>query len=80
MNKPTQEQIDNLDLFEIYVYNSEIITSGHYEGSPPGEVSGWEIKWVLATDAGIKTFPFFDCIITKNDNSCDDLKNAIIWR
>ena len=33
----------------------------------PNMVSGWEIKWVFATPEGIKSFPNFDCIITKND-------------
>jgi len=79
MKKPTQEQIDALDLFEIYVYNDHTINEGQYENSLPGTISGWEIKWVLATDDGIKSFPWFDCVITKNDTNISG-HDPIIWR
>jgi hypothetical protein len=73
-------KIRQLNLYEIYTYNDELITEGHYEGKPAGAVSGWDIKWVLGTDEGIKSFPFFDEIITTNDNSTGRRTGAIIWR
>jgi len=83
MNKnieSTMEATKDLDLYEIYVYNHEPITDGVYEGALAGEVDGWEIKWVLATDDGIFDFPWFNCIITKNDNSTGRRLGAIIWK
>ena len=83
MNKNIEETMEStkeLDLFEIYVYNDEEITEGMYAGKAAGEVGGWDIKWVLGTDEGIKTFPFFDEVITKNDNSTGRRLGAIIWR
>jgi len=57
-------KLRKLNLYEIYIYNE----------------SGWDIRWVLGTDEGIKTFPFFDRVITKNDNSQGRRIGAIIWR
>ena len=75
-----QLQIDNLDMFEIYVYNNAQINDGQYEGAQPGTVSGWEIKWVLGTEEGVKSFPYFDEIISKNDNSTGRRIGAYIWK
>jgi len=55
-----------MNTYEIYTYNSQPIVTGVYAGKQPGEVSGWEIKHVI-TDKDITTYPFFDCVITKND-------------
>lgn len=79
MNEPTQKEIDGLNLYEIYVYNDCPIYDGAYKGSLPGDVSGWDIQWVLGTDEGIKTFPWFDCVITKNDTNISG-KDPIIWK
>ena len=76
----TQMKIRQLDLFEIYVYNDAQINEGVYEGAQPGTVSGWDIQWVLATSEGIKTYPFFDEVITKNDNSTGRRTGAVIWK
>lgn len=73
-------KLRKLNLYEIYIYNEYIISDGVYEGAQPGTVSGWDIRWVLGTDEGIKTFPFFDRVITKNDNSQGRRIGAIIWR
>ena len=73
-------QIRKLNLYEIYVTNDHYIDSGVSEGSEPGEVTGWDIRWVLATDEGIKSFPWFDEVITKNDNSTGRRLGAIIWK
>ena len=76
----TELKLRQLDLFEIYVYNDFDIDEGCYEGKKAGEVSVWDTRWVLGTDEGIKTFPWFDCIISKNDNSTGRRTGAIIWR
>lgn len=55
-----------MNTYEIYVYNSQPITDGIYAGKQAGEVDGWEIK-LIKTDKDITTYPFFDCVITKND-------------
>ncbi|MCK4817021.1 hypothetical protein KA005_14725 [bacterium] len=75
-----QLQIDDLDLYEIYVYNDRQINEGTYEGAQPGTVAGWDTRWVIGTDEGIKSFPHFDKIITKNDNSTGHRMHAIVWR
>lgn len=75
-----QMKVDELDLFEIYVCNSEDITEGVYAGKKAGEVSGWDIKWVLSTSDAIKFFPWFDEVITKNDNSTGRRDTSIIWK
>lgn len=83
MNKnieETMESTNHLDLYEIYVYNDTQINDGQYEGAQPGTVSGWDIRWVLGTDEGIKSFPYFDEVITKNDNSTGRRLGAIIWK
>ncbi len=83
MNKnieATMEATAHLNLYEVYLYNDELITEGSYEGKPAGTVSGWNIQWVLGTDEGIKSFPYFDEVITKNDNSTGRRLGAIIWR
>ena len=59
--------------YEIYVFNPEDIKDGLYAGKKAGTISGWDIK-LVKTDKDIKTFPLFDCIITKNDtpeSSCE---------
>lgn len=38
-----------------------------YTKDPETGQTGWEIEIVLSTDELIKTYPNFDCIITKND-------------
>ena len=75
------EMVDilNNDLFEIYVYNSEWVSYGG-EPCPAGYVSGWEIKWVLAPNReAIKKYPFFDCIISRNDNSTGQARSAELF-
>lgn len=60
----------NNDLFEIYVCNPEDIHNGVYAGNKAGDITGWDIKWVLAPNReAVKQYPLFDCIISKNDNS-----------
>lgn len=46
---------DTRTVYEIYTKNPDDLTMG-----------GWEIKFVR-TDKDIKTFPLFDCVITRND-------------
>lgn len=53
-----------LKSYEIYVCNSEPITTGLYAGAAPGTVAGWDIKFVK-TVKPIESYPFFDCVITK---------------
>ena len=72
--------IQRLNLYEIYVYNNCDIVDGIWEGKKAGEIGSWEIKHVLATPEGIKTFPWFDCILSTNDNSTGYRTGAIIWR
>ena len=79
LNSATTTKPDDLDLYEIYVYNSEDINEGCYAGKKAGEVGGWGIKWVLSTDDHIFNFPFFDEIITKNDNSTGRRIGAILF-
>ena len=79
LNSTATTKPEDLDLYEIYVSNSEDITDGVYEGKKAGEVDGWEIKWILSTDDHIFKFPFFDCIITKNDNSTGRRTGAILF-
>lgn len=55
-----------MNTYEIYVSNSEDINNGSYAGNKAGTVGGWEIK-LIKTDKDIKNYPFFDCVITKND-------------
>ena len=73
-------KIKQLNLYEIYVYNNCDIFDGMYAGKKAGEISGWETKHVLGTDEGIKTFPWFDCVISKNDNSTGQRTGAILWK
>lgn len=79
MKNQTKTIPEGLTLYEIYVYNSEDIAEGVYEGKKAGEVDGWDIKWVLSKPEHIKNFPFFDCIITKNDNSTGRALGAILY-
>ena len=77
----TGDDYTDLNLYEIYTYNEEDITEGCYKGKKAGEVTGWNIFWVLSTDEKIKTFPLFDCIITKNDYGMIDRSiGAYIWK
>jgi len=84
MNKnieSTMEATKDLNLYEIYVCNSQDITGGVYEGKKSGEVTGWDIFWVLASsEEALKDFPFFDEVITTNDNSTGRRLGAIIWK
>lgn len=84
MNKnieSTMEATKDLTLYEIYTYNPEPVHDGVYEGAEAGEISGWDTQWVLATDwKTLETFPFFDCVISTNDNSTGRRLGAIIWR
>jgi hypothetical protein len=69
------------NLYEIYTCNPYDITEGFYAGKKAGEVEGWDIQWVIASnDEALKDYPFFDCIITKNDNSTGRMTGAIIWK
>jgi len=71
--------IYNNNLYEIYVCNSEPV---EYCGElkQAGAVGGWDIKWILAPNkAAIKKYPFFDCIISKNDNSTGMALDAEIF-
>tara|TARA_B100000900_G_scaffold416085_1_gene448981 strand:+ start:662 stop:883 length:222 start_codon:yes stop_codon:yes gene_type:complete len=63
MNKSSEEETT---IFEIYVKNEKTL-----EG-------GWDIKYVRSTEDLIKTFPFFDVIITRNDLPCKGC-NIINW-
>lgn len=55
----------NLDIVEI----SEAHTYEIYTRKPDDlNIGGWDIKHVISTDAMIKHYPLFDCIITKNDS------------
>ena len=38
-----------------------------YTKNPATGERGWDIKFVLATEAGIKRYPDFDCIVTVDD-------------
>lgn len=76
----TSEETKDLILFEIYVYNDAQINDGQYEGQLPGTVSGWDTRWVLATPEHITEFPYFDVIITVNDNSTGRRIGAYIWK
>lgn len=67
-----------INLYEIYTYNEEAITTGCYAGQGVGTVSGWDIKWVLSSKENIKSFPFFDCIISINDGFSTASDNTII--
>ena len=84
MNKnieETMEKTKNLNLYEIYVCNSEDIHDGMYEGKLAGEITGWDIHWVLASsEDALEDYPFFDCVITTNDNSTGRRLGAIIWK
>ncbi len=52
--------------FEIYVCNDETV---EYCGKQcaPGEVAGWEIKFVLAKRDELPYYPFFDAVILASD-------------
>lgn len=52
--------------FEIYVCNEELV---EYCGEQcaPGEVAGWEIKFVLAKRDELASYPFFDAVILGSD-------------
>jgi len=77
----TFEKTKDLNLYEIYTYNSVSIHDGTYEGAEPGEISGWDIMWVLASsEEALQDFPFFDEVITTNDNSTGRRTGAIIWK
>lgn len=84
LNKKMNNVTEGLDIYEIFVYNDKKIPESAetvYAGMEAGTVSGWQIKWVYATDEGVKTFPFFDCIISKNDCPRQETrKAAIIWK
>lgn len=70
----------NNDLFEIYVCNPKDIHNSDYAGNKAGDITGWDIKWVLAPNReAIKKYPFFDCIITQNDNSAGQAHTAELF-
>ena len=70
----------NNNLYEIYVCNPDDIHSGNYAGNKAGAVTGWDIKWILApSDKAVKQYPFFDEIITKNDNSTGRARTAELF-
>ena len=72
----------NNDLFEIYVCNAEPVKNGlnPSELAPAGTIGGWEIKWILApSEEAIKQYPFFDEIITQNDNSTGRARTAELF-
>lgn len=73
--------IYNNDLFEIYTYNSNPVESDVDGGAiPAGTLDGWEIKWILAPNKEvIKQYPFFDCIISINDNSTGQATDAELF-
>jgi len=75
----TMVDILNNDLFEIYTCNDKPVTYCD-KLQPAGAVTGWDIKWVLAPNReAIKQYPFFDCIITKNDNSTGRATDAELF-
>ena len=76
----TELKIRQLNLYEIYVYNDCDIFDGMWAGKKAGEISGWSFIHVLATPEGIKTFPWFDCVVSENNNSTYDRARAILWR
>ena len=72
--------IYNNDLFEIYVCNPEPTNDKMYGKQPAGSITGWDIKWVLAPNKeAVKQYPFFDCIITRNDNSTGQAIDAELF-
>ena len=48
---------------------SEVHTYEIYTCDPLTGQTGWEIEHVRSTDDLIKSFPQFDCIITRNDSA-----------
>ncbi|MCK4870779.1 MAG: hypothetical protein KAS93_06690 [Gammaproteobacteria bacterium] len=71
--------IHSNNLYEIYTCNAEPVT---YCGElkPAGHVSGWDIKWILAPNkAAVEQYPFFDCIISRNDNSTGQAIDAELF-
>lgn len=54
---PLTIYIELLNTYEIYTKNPET-----------GE-RGWNIEFVTSTDRLIKSYPDFDCVITKNDHA-----------
>lgn len=77
--KVNMVDIHNNDLFEIYVCNDKpvIYCDALHEA---GHVTGWEIKWILSPNKeAIKQYPFFDCIISKNDNSTGQAIDAELF-
>ena len=85
--KNTKEMIEENNLYEIYVFNDvpvkyPLSSSLHPNGimREAGEVDGWDIKWILApNDETIKKYPFFDVVISKNDNSTGRVLTAEIF-
>ncbi len=53
--------VEPLHTYEIYTCNPADVTEG-----------GWDIKLVISTDRLIKSYPLFDCVITKNDHPVSD--------
>jgi hypothetical protein len=48
-----------------------------YTKNPKTGQTGWDIKFVYASDVTIKTFPHFDCVITRDD--CPAGTKIINW-
>ena len=63
--------IEVINTYEIYVCNDQV---EEYCGKQcePGTIDGWRIEYVASTDRLIKTYPFFDTIITKNDGQAEE--------
>ena len=55
-----------ITIFEIYVKNEKTLQRG------------WDIKYVRSTEDLIKTFPFFDVIITRDNISSELSESSII--
>lgn len=48
-----------LNIYELYTKN------------PVTKETGWDIKWVRSTEEQVKSYPDFDCIISRNADNID---------
>jgi hypothetical protein len=50
---------DTCIIYELYIKN------------PVTKENGWDIKWVRSTEEQVKSYPDFDCIISRNVDNID---------
>jgi len=67
---------DYIEAHTIYV--EKLNTYEVYTCDPVTGATGWDIVHVRSTDRLIKSFPLFDCIITKNDSSAAMQRGEVI--